>query len=120
MSLACQKTLLAFLCQLGKIPNLLARHMSLTFHGLSPAYPSVSSPTFPAGPVPSTRSEYTQIQASALAVHTACDAVSPSSTQSKLRSLTKITLPPTPQVLLHWSPISLCMWFFHSTGFIGL
>ena len=120
MSLTCQKTLSAVLCQLGKTPNSLARHMSLTFHGLSPAYPSVSSPTFPAGPVPSTHPDYTQFQASALAVHTACGAVSPSSTQLKLQSLTKITLLPTPQVLLHWSPISLCMWFFHSTGFIGL
>ena len=65
MSLTCQKSLLAFLCQLDKIPNSLARHMSLIFHSLSPACPAVSSPTVPAGPVPSTCPEYTQFQASA-------------------------------------------------------
>ena len=113
---------LVFLCQLNKTPNLLAGHQCLTLLSLSPACPPVSSPTFPAGPVPSTCPVHSQFQASALAVHTACGAASPSSTQPKLHSLTK--QPPRPstataQVLLHWTHITLCMWSFYSTCFIG-
>lgn len=96
MSLTCQKTLLAFLCQLDKIPNSLARHMSLTFHSLSPACPFSIISHIPCWACSLYMPRIHPIPGLCLAVHTACDAVSTSFTRSKLQSLTKITTPQTP------------------------
>lgn len=71
------KTLLAFLCQLNKTPNMLAGPMVLTLLSLIPYCPLIIS-QIPSGPIPSTSSAHSRFQTSVLAVLPACCAGSPS------------------------------------------